>query len=298
MASRAGFRAQSAMEYLMTYGWAILIIAVVLGALFSIGVFNPMSFEPKAQPGSCQVFRPYGAGTNADANLEGVCTGEMPEFVGRFNGPNSYVSMSAADMPAGDSARSFTGWIYISDPSELTDGNRNGIFGYGTVGGGNYAYIELMALSGNLWADNIAGCYQSPLILQPNKWYFVAFTYAQGSTMYTVYLDNQKETGSCGPGSELNTPTSAIAYIGLYAYFGQGTFGYISNIQVYNTSLGTNSIDALYRSGIGGAPIDLHNIVGWWPLNGNANDYSGNSNDGTPSNVLFTSSWANSYVPP
>ncbi len=31
---------QSAMEYLMTYGWAILIIAVVLGALFSLGVFS------------------------------------------------------------------------------------------------------------------------------------------------------------------------------------------------------------------------------------------------------------------
>ncbi len=34
------FKAQSAMEYLMTYGWAILIIAVVLGALFSLGVFS------------------------------------------------------------------------------------------------------------------------------------------------------------------------------------------------------------------------------------------------------------------
>jgi hypothetical protein len=33
-------RAQSAMEYLMTYGWAILIIAVVLAALFSLNVFN------------------------------------------------------------------------------------------------------------------------------------------------------------------------------------------------------------------------------------------------------------------
>ena len=37
-------RAQSAMEYLMTYGWAILIIAVVLGALFSLGVFSTGSF--------------------------------------------------------------------------------------------------------------------------------------------------------------------------------------------------------------------------------------------------------------
>ncbi len=33
-------KAQSAMEYLMTYGWAILIIAVVLGALFQLGVFS------------------------------------------------------------------------------------------------------------------------------------------------------------------------------------------------------------------------------------------------------------------
>ena len=37
------FKAQSAMEYLMTYGWAILIIAVVLGALFSLGVFSGTS---------------------------------------------------------------------------------------------------------------------------------------------------------------------------------------------------------------------------------------------------------------
>ena len=33
-------KAQSAMEYLMTYGWAILVIAVVLAALFALGVFN------------------------------------------------------------------------------------------------------------------------------------------------------------------------------------------------------------------------------------------------------------------
>ncbi len=35
---------QSAMEYLMTYSWAILILAVVLGALFTLGLFNPSTF--------------------------------------------------------------------------------------------------------------------------------------------------------------------------------------------------------------------------------------------------------------
>ncbi|MEM3781365.1 MAG: hypothetical protein QXT43_00180 [Candidatus Micrarchaeaceae archaeon] len=36
--------AQSAMEYLITYGWAILIIAVVLAALFGLGVLSPGRF--------------------------------------------------------------------------------------------------------------------------------------------------------------------------------------------------------------------------------------------------------------
>ena len=33
-------KGQAAMEYLMTYGWAILIIIVVVGALFAMGVFK------------------------------------------------------------------------------------------------------------------------------------------------------------------------------------------------------------------------------------------------------------------
>ncbi len=41
-------KAQSAMEYLMTYGWAILIIAVTLSVLFSLGVFNSNSINANA----------------------------------------------------------------------------------------------------------------------------------------------------------------------------------------------------------------------------------------------------------
>lgn len=33
-------KAQTAMEYLMTYGWAILIIIVVVAALYAMGVFR------------------------------------------------------------------------------------------------------------------------------------------------------------------------------------------------------------------------------------------------------------------
>ncbi len=47
-------KAQSAMEYLMTYGWAILIVAIVLGVFFSLGLFSSTAFLSTgciAQPG-------------------------------------------------------------------------------------------------------------------------------------------------------------------------------------------------------------------------------------------------------
>ena len=34
-------RGQAAMEFLMTYGWAILVVLIALGALFYLGVFSP-----------------------------------------------------------------------------------------------------------------------------------------------------------------------------------------------------------------------------------------------------------------
>ena len=41
-------KGQSAMEYLMTYGWAILIIVVVGAVLFAYGVFSPAGLVPKS----------------------------------------------------------------------------------------------------------------------------------------------------------------------------------------------------------------------------------------------------------
>ena len=41
-----GRKGQSAMEYLMTYGWAILVIIIVIAVLFYIGVLNPRNVTP------------------------------------------------------------------------------------------------------------------------------------------------------------------------------------------------------------------------------------------------------------
>lgn len=40
----AKYRAQAAIEYLMTYGWAILILLAVLSILYSFNVFSPQQY--------------------------------------------------------------------------------------------------------------------------------------------------------------------------------------------------------------------------------------------------------------
>ncbi len=47
----AKLKGQSAMEYLMTYGWAILIVIIVVAVLFSLGVFNPSTYTQTTATG-------------------------------------------------------------------------------------------------------------------------------------------------------------------------------------------------------------------------------------------------------
>ncbi|MCK4521831.1 MAG: hypothetical protein KAU20_04610 [Nanoarchaeota archaeon] len=61
-------KAQAAMEFLMTYGWAILVVLVAIGALAYFGVLNPGRYLPSSctiGPGlACSEFKV----TNVDTN--------------------------------------------------------------------------------------------------------------------------------------------------------------------------------------------------------------------------------------
>ncbi len=275
----------------MTYGWSILIIAVVLGALAYLGVFNPLYFAPKANSGSCQAFRPNGAGTSYDINLLGACNGEIPQYVANFQ--NQQLANVYSNNPFGfPSGNVFTivAWIYPK-----TYGFQ-GIFSFGS--GCNYNTATLLLWNGYLDYDGCGNNKGSNLLAPLNSWNFVAMSLSGNSVMF--YLGGSNE----GPYTLPYTPDIApqSMYIGYDMedpFSGYYMFnGLIADVQLYNSSLGQNSITALYQEGIGGAPIDLHNLVGWWPLNGNANDYSGNGNNGVPANVVYTSSWISSYNPP
>ena len=96
-------RAQSAMEYLMTYGWAILIIAVVLGALFSLGVFSSSSLLGT----SCLALSGYYCSTPVLSHVNGA----LVVTIGQATGA-TYSSVTAYAVRSGTT-------FSTSDPSNV-----------------------------------------------------------------------------------------------------------------------------------------------------------------------------------
>lgn len=289
----ANKKQQSAMEYLMTYGWSILIIAIVLAALFSLGVFSNSNLGPRAQPNSCRVFRPNGPGTTSNINLEGVCNGELPQYVGEFDGVTSYVSVSSVSgMPVSSNARSVFLWI---NPS-ITDSGYHTPFGEGVTGATANAVLIRLKNPGTgttIGLNSGAGTVMSSISVPQNTWSFVGFTYVAGASTSTVYVNTQSQSIGVAFYTTQNT-----LYLGREAVAGQSFPGMIADVQVYNTTLDSTAIQALYLEGIGGAPVEPQYLVAWWPLDGDTNDYSGNGNNGAATSVTFTSSWTSGYTAP
>jgi len=91
-------KAQAAMEFLMTYGWAILVVLIAIAALAYFGVLNPSRYLPSSctlVPGlSCEDFKVDGTaktvelviqnGMGQDLNpitisIAGACVGSAPD---------------------------------------------------------------------------------------------------------------------------------------------------------------------------------------------------------------------------
>ena len=279
-------RQQSAMEYLTTYGWAILIIAVVLVAMFQLGVFGGSNTKPYTTAGACQVLR-----TVQGVNLEGLCNNVPPQFVAQMNGASSFIKMT--NVPALDSVNAITvaAWIKITGSGQETvvslDGETGGVQTF-VYAGGNFA----------IW--NSGGTLLTTKPVNDNNWHFVVGTWQPGVGRI-AYVDGV-QVGSGAVASitaathdnQIGTQCGAANSVNCNAFLN----GQIANVQVYNTSLSQSEVQALYLKGIGGAPVDPTHLVGWWPLNGNAQDYSGLGYGGTPAGVSYNSTWALSYTPP
>ncbi len=297
-------RLQSAMEYLMTYGWAIFIIAAVAVSI-SYLLFSGTSsnlISPKATPGGCFVQISYQNGnlgfSRTNRNLVGQCNNELPEYVAQISSGNSQISIKSTPALSISSEGTFIMWVEPNPswPASAVFLDKS----YGN-GAGQVSYrIQRYLLTNNLeFYDGSNVIFGGNII--PNSWTFIAVTIYNGNII--GYINGAEVFATSSINNPLTQIPSANILIGSSpaSTFTAGSTVCncnIANVQLYNTSLSQSDIMQLYDEGIGGTPIAIQNLAGWWPLNGNANDYSGINNNGNAINVNYTTTWSSGYSQP
>lgn len=287
-------KAQSPVEYLITYSWAILLVAIVLAVLFRVGVFSSTGVGPKQFPTQCQDVRPFGPGTGTQAALVGPCNSQVPEFVAQFNGATSSANIPDSTTLELSGPMTIVAWIY-----------QTSLAGQQDVISKRSAYEFFLNAGTVRFSDTAASSGTTTTAFTANTWVQISAVWS-GTTGITpasgnlqIYFNGVSQpmtySGSSWSGSGGTGNLLYIGQTGVYTkYFG----GSIANVQMYNETLSQQQILTLYDEGIGGPPIDPVDIVAWWPLNGDIKDYSGNANSGTNNGISFSTSWTTGYVPP
>jgi hypothetical protein len=250
-------KGQSAVEYLMTYMWVLVVIAIAAAAFFVLAAYQPIS-QPKALPGSCEVNRPNGPYTTQFISLEGTCNNLPPKYVaGMLQSKNSHVIIQIP--PTGANQLTITFWAHPNNTGQDTQ---------------NLVYV-----SGALPSNDVYSAWQNEAPSAQVPWQFLVIVLTAASPNYHLYVNGSlilsksiviSTVNTVDIGGSISCP-SCVPAVSLYGLNGQ-----ISNIQMYSTAFNANQINNLYLEGLGGAPTDLTQLVSWWPLNGDTIDYSGN----------------------
>ncbi len=108
------FKAQSAMEYLMTHGWAVLIIAVVLVALFALGLF---SINPATNANTCVPISGY----ECASPVLDHATGDIVATIGQSSGTD-WTTVNLIFVPSGTAISSVAGLFTAGNEATVPGG--------------------------------------------------------------------------------------------------------------------------------------------------------------------------------
>jgi hypothetical protein len=118
-------------------------------------------------------------------------------------------------------------------------------------------------------------------VVSLNQWHMVTSVYTASSQQLAIYIDGVLDNVTTGI---LSPSASVLAdlYIGKdnpqtgsNGYYFQGS---LDELRIYNKALSATEVEQLYSWPING-------LIAYWPLDGNANDLSGNGHNGTTNNV-------------
>jgi hypothetical protein len=212
--------------------------------------------------------------------------------VAKFNGVDSYISVPARPILSPEAgsvgAIGLCGWYRINT---LT--GYHGLLFKGTQSpsSGNtpeFAVDNATARGFTVYgaSGSVAASYGITLTSNSvGSWNFFCFSY--NSTSASYYLNGTQYTSN-------NVNIAVTPGVGSGSLvIGAGTSGYsnvsVTNLQLYNSILLSPKVGAIYYEGPFGEPVNKSGLVGWWPLLGDGNDYSGSSLVGYPSNMMYNS---------
>jgi len=130
-----------------------------------------------------------------------------------------------------------------------------------------------------------------------NKWENIAVTYASvlhGQSLLSIYVNGNLV--SYAKNTSMSRYNGMISLGNSPAYSSLYFNGKMAGVEIYNKSLSASQVMQIYLSGMAAAPV-TYGAAGWWPLEGDANDYNPYAvvpDTGYPININYGSA---GYIP-
>ncbi len=231
------------------------------------------------------------SGNGNDGQFNGLVSWSQPDYAMSFDGQSGYVS-----IPNSAALNSGTVTVNLWFNPALYGNGRDGasvpnpasgatsvIVGHGYPGMWWFEYGDNGYLYWSVDANTIPTALATNATPQLNRWYMLTGIFNASSGELDLYVDGVLVGTGNTDGASVIPDMNNLLFSGINnASLTGGHFdGKLANVQVYDSVLSPGDVQLLYQQGIASSPIGSSSIAGWWPLDGNANDYSINGDNGT-----------------
>jgi hypothetical protein len=208
----------------------------------------------------------------------------------RFDGSSNSITSNTSCFNIGWDQFTVSGWFSLDDANKLSQTIFNTIphtgvdlnYNYETTAQHNFSAF-IGSYSGVPAWDIALNNQGSKKDYENNKW--VHFTLIKNGLKYYLYVNNILDmiiTSSI-------TPSNILCKISLGSNNVRPEFFYgtIDDVRIYNRALSSDEVTQLYNSEKPATDLTT-GLVAYYPFNGNANDESGNGNNGTVNGATLT----------
>lgn len=250
---------------------------------------NTSAFQPNGAIGlnnglvaSYRLDESSGNITDSINGITGTNTNTVTFSSGKINNGADFTETQYFDCTANTVQQvtnlTFACWVKTTD----TTNNKTIIVGNSAAGSGFQWRIETN-LKQQFNKQGIAGIATSTSAISSGVWTHVAVSYNYSTGVCTFYKNGVADGGA----TSAQTFTQNKLFIG-YNDASEGMIGSLDEVCIWNRVLTSTEITELYNSTNGiQLPSQSLSTKAYYPLNGNSNDYSGNTNTGTDTSITY-----------